>query len=181
LSARKLGLLLNFDVPVLKQGIRRRVLGLEEDGMGLVAAPAGSPRPVATAGEGEFDELSNGVIGAAIEVHSHLGPGLLKSAYEECLCYELSARAIPFSRRKPVSVRFREAEFPKPAEVDVIVAGELPLMVVSVTEVTPLLEARLIAQLKHGGWTHGLLLNFGEKTLRAGIRRIVNPMTRSKA
>ena len=68
------------------------------------------------------------VIGAAIEVHRHLGPGLLRSAYEESLCYELSVRNLGFERRKPVAVRFREVELPKPAEMDVVVAGELPLM-----------------------------------------------------
>lgn len=172
LAERQLGLLLNFDVPVLKEGIRRRVLGFEEEG--LEPTPARLPRQPFSFGD-RLDELSSRVIGAAIEVHQYLGPGLLKSAYEEALCYELSIRNLRFERRKPVAVRFREVELPKPAEVDLVVAAELPLMIVSVAETTPLLEARLLGRLKIGGWKHGLLLNFSEKTLAGGMRRLVSP------
>jgi GxxExxY protein len=173
LAERELGLMLNFDVPVLRQGIHRRVLGFEEEGVDLSPRTAASAQPFKPARE--FDELSNRVIGAAIEVHRHLGPGLLRSAYEESLCYELSMRNLTFERRKPVAVRFRELELPKPAEVDVVVAGQLPLLIASVAEITPLLEARLLGRLKIGGWRRGLLLNFSEKRLAAGIRRLVNP------
>jgi GxxExxY protein len=174
LSCRKLGLLLNFDVPVLKQGIRRRVLGLDEDGIEF--APPG----VRDCAEGlvcgpEYDPLSHAVLRAAIEVHRHLGPGLLRSAYEECLCYELSVQGLRFERRKPLAVRYRDVALPKPAEIDLIIAGQLPLMIVSVAAITPLLEARLIAQLKAGGWPYGLLLNFSDMKLADGVRRLVNP------
>ncbi len=172
LSGRQLGLLLNFEVPLLADGIRRKVYRLEEAGLEFpVANDADRLTEVISA----FDVLSNAVLAAAIEVHRHLGPGLLKSAYEECLCHELSGRGLQFQRQKPIAVRFREIDLPKPIEVDVIVAGELPLMLVSVAEISPLLEARLIAQLKLGGWEHGLLLNFGATTLATGIRRLVNP------
>lgn len=173
LSQRKLGLLINFDVPVLKHGIRRKVMGFEEPGVetgkseNLELKPFGSERA--------SDDVSHQVLGAAIEVHRHLGPGLLKSAYEECLCYELSVRGLPFERSKPLAIRFRDIELPKPAEIDLVVSGELPLMVVSVAEITPLLEARLIGRLKNGGWKYGLLLNFSERRLGEGIRRLVNP------
>jgi GxxExxY protein len=177
LAERQLGLLLNFDVPMLKQGIRRRVLGLAEEGVNVSPRKTASTQPFATGRQ--FDELSNGVIGAAIEVHRILGPGLLRSAYEECLCYELSIRNLVFQRRKTVAVRFCEVELPKPAEVELVVAGKLPLMIVSVAQTTPLLEARLLGQLKIGGWRYGLLLNFSEKKLAAGIRRAVNPTTRN--
>lgn len=177
LSEQPLGLLLNFDVPMLKQGIRRRVLGLEEGGAD-VSPPAEPREPFLE--DRQFDELSNRVIGSAIEVHRQLGPGLLKSAYEECLCYELSAQGLSFERRKPLAVRFRDVELPKPAEMDVIVAGGLPMMVVSVSEITPLLQARLLGRLRIGNWSRGLLLNFSEKTLGAGVRRLVNPTVRSK-
>ena len=173
LAERQLGLLLNFDVPVLKQGIRRRVLGFEEEGVDVSPTTVASTQPFASAGE--LDDLSSRVIGAAIEVHRHLGPGLLRSAYEEALCYELSVRNLRFERRKPLAVRFRDVELPKPAEVDLLVLGELPLMIVSVVETTPLLEARLLGRLKIGGWRYGLLLNFSEKTLAGGMRRLVNP------
>jgi GxxExxY protein len=173
LSLRKLGLLINFDVPVLKDGVRRKVMGLEEPGVEIGMPGNAELRPFST--EKALDELSHQVLGAAIEVHRHLGPGLLKSAYEECLCYELSTRGLPFERSKPLAIRFRDIDLPKPAEIDLVVAGELPLMIVSVAEITPLLEARLIGRLKNGGWKHGLLLNFSEKKLGAGIRRLVHP------
>jgi GxxExxY protein len=173
LSELLLGLLLNFDVPMLRQGIRRRVLGFEEDGVDIVPRATVSTDPFAC--EHRFDELSNRVIGAAIEVHRHLGPGLLRSAYEECLCHELSVRSLGFERSQALPVRFRDIELPKPAEIDVVVEGELPLMIVSVTEITPLLEARLLGRLRIGGWKHGLLVNFSEKRLASGIRRLVNP------
>jgi GxxExxY protein len=174
LAERQLGLLLNFNVQVLRQGIRRKVLGLEEQGVDLTPKTTDASTQPFPSG-GEYDELSHRVIGAAIEVHRHLGPGLLRSAYEECLCYELSVRNLAFERRKPVAVRFREVELPKPVEVEVVVAGELPLMILSAAEITPLLEACFLGQLKIGGWRSGLLLNFSEKRLAAGIRRVVNP------
>jgi GxxExxY protein len=172
LSGRKLGLLMNFDVPVLKQGIRRRVLGLEENGVQFHASSA-TPWQQFTS-DHSFDALSNAVLGAAIEVHRHLGPGLLKSAYQECLCHELSLRGIRFEREKLLTVRYRDIDLPKPAEVDIVVAGELPLTVVSVAEITPLLKARLIGRLKLGGWPFGLLLNFNVELLADGIRRLAH-------
>lgn len=176
LSQRKLGLLINFDVPVLKDGIRRRVMGLEEEGVESVHAALNAPQPLEQ--PKPIDDVSYEVVGSAIEVHRHLGPGLLKSAYAECLCYELSKRGVRFERSKSLILRFREVALPRPAEIDLVVDTVLPLTVVSVAEVTPLLEARMIGRLKNGGWSSGLLLNFGEKQLSQGIRRLSNPSWR---
>lgn len=174
LAKKQLGLLLNFDVPILKDGIRRRVLGLEEDG--YVAEPVRKNIPTTIAlGSQPFDDLSNQLLSAAIEVHRHLGCGLLKSAYEGCLAYELSLRGLPVERKKPMSVRYRDTILPKPVEVDMIVAEQLPLMFASVTDISTLLEARLLGQLNAGNWPFGLLLNFNGKTLHEGVRRLVNP------
>ncbi|MCL4207425.1 MAG: GxxExxY protein [Pirellulaceae bacterium] len=175
LSYRQLGLLINFDVPVLKDGVLRRVMGLVEDGVQVVPAqPIVEPFSL----EAVSDDLTFDVIQAAIEVHRHLGPGLLQSVYHECLCYELSLRRLPFQRKACVPLRFRDVALPKPVEIDVVVAGELPLSIVSVAGITPLLEARLLGRLRNGCWRQGLLLNFSEKTLGAGVRRIVNPNLR---
>lgn len=176
LSQQKLGLLINFDVPVLKDGIRRRVMGLEEEGVEIVHAALNAPRRLEQ--PKPIDNVSHEVVGSAIEVHRHLGPGLLKSAYAECLCYELSKRGVRFERSKSLVLRFREVALPRPAEIDLVVDAVLPLTVVSVAEVTPLLEARMIGRLKNGGWSSGLLLNFGEKQLSQGIRRLSNPSWR---
>ena len=174
LSSRKLGLLINFDVPVLKSGIRRKVLRLDEERRVFDPSVSHCEAPLSKSHH-FFDDLSHAVLGAAIEVHRHLGPGLLKSAYEECLCYELSTRQLHFERRKPVAIRFREVDLPQPVEVDLIVAGRLPLSVVSIAKLPALYEVRFISQLRLGGWPYGLLLNFGEKSLASGIRRLVNP------
>ena len=174
LARTKLGLLLNFDVPVLKDGIRRRVLGLEEDGV-LAAATHMTAERTPFSTDRRFDDLSNQVLSAAIEVHRHLGGGLLKSAYAGCLAHELTLRGIPFEHQKPLAVRYREIILPKPVTIDMVVAGKLPLMFASVTDVTDLLEARLLGHLKLGGWPVGVLLNFNGKSLRDGLRRLVNP------
>jgi GxxExxY protein len=176
LSQRQLGLLINFDVPVLKDGVHRRVMGLVEDGAQVIPAQRMVDEPFSL--EAVSDDLTYDVIRAAIEVHRHLGPGLLQSVYHECLCYELSLRRVPFQRKACVPLRFREVALPKPVEIDVVVAGELPLSIVSVAGITPLLEARLLGRLRNGCWRQGLLLNFSEKTLGAGVRRIVNPNLR---
>jgi GxxExxY protein len=178
LSQRQLGLLINFDVPVLKEGIRRRVMGLEEAGAEFEARGDAELNPFNP--KHALDDVSHQVLGAAIEVHRHLGPGLLKSAYEACLCYELSIRGLPFERSKALAIRFRDIELPKPAEIEVVVAGELPLMIVSVAEITPLLEARLIGRLRNAGWKHGLLLNFSDKKMGNGVRRLVNPKIKER-
>lgn len=161
LSNRPVGLLINFDVPVLKDGIMRRVMS---------KAP-----PVEMSARSEPSDLNAHVIDAAIEVHAHLEPGLLRSAYDECLCHELALRGIAFERKKQVPVKYRDVTLPKPAEVDIVVEGQLPVMVVANSERMDLNEARFIGRLKNGAWETGLLFNFGEKTLKNGLRRIVNP------
>lgn len=182
LSDRKLGLLMNFDVPLLKEGIRRKVLGLEEDDVRKQGPSTmeGLVEPSRRQDRNSFDALSNHVLGAAIEVHRQLGRGLLKSAYEECVAHELSLRGTPFERKKPVVARFRDISLPKPVEIDMVVAGTLPLMFASVTDIPTLFEARLLGRLKLGNWPFGLLLNFNGDTLSEGVRRIVNPQFRRR-
>jgi GxxExxY protein len=148
-------------------------MGLDDSGASIQPEAGSEKMPVATSEAS--DEWSREVIKAAIEVHRHLGRGLLKSAYEEFLCYELSLAGLPFRRKEPIVVRYRDIELPKAVEIDIIVACELPLMIVSAAEISPLLQSRLIARLRNGGWKHGLLINFSEKTLGRGVRRLVNP------
>ena len=91
---------------------------------------------------------------------------------------QLNSLSYRVERSKSLVLRFREVALPRPAEIDLVVDAVLPLTVVSVAEVTPLLEARMIGRLKNGGWSSGLLLNFGEKQLSQGIRRLSNPSWR---
>ena len=167
LAPRELGLLINFDVVVLRQGLRRRVW--TSDCFPLVTTP--SDRDALDAG---FEPLSGEVLAAAVEVHRTLGPGLLRSAYEECLCHELSLRGIAFERARKFAARFRDVEIAEAVEIPLLVAGELPVVCLSVAEVTPLHQARLLARLRQGGWRSGLLLNFNVSSLPQGIRRVVN-------
>ncbi len=167
LAPRELGLLINFDVAVLKQGIRRRVW--TSDCFPAVKLPSDGER----LGAG-FEPVSGEVLAAAVEVHRTLGPGLLRSAYEECLCHELSLREIAFERAKRLPARFRELEIAEAVKIPLLVAGELPVVCLSVSQLTPLHQARLLARLRQGGWRSGLLVNFNVDSLTQGIRRVVN-------
>jgi GxxExxY protein len=166
LAPRELGLLINFDVPVLVQGLRRRILTAE-------AAPPASETMNAEAAA-RFGRLSGEVLAAAVEVHRALGPGLLQSAYEECLCHELSLRGLSFERAKTFAARHLGVEIADALEIPLLVSNELPVLCVSVRELTPLHQARLLARLRQGCWPSGLLLNFNVTSLPKGIRRVVN-------
>ena len=173
LAPRELGLLINFDVPILKQGVRRRVCTAERSRQSR-NSPGGD------VGAGKFEPLSREVIAAAIEVHRELGPGLLCSAYEECLCHELAIRRIGFEREAIRPARFREIEVPDAVLVPLVVAGSLPLICLSVPMLKPLHQARLLGQLRQGEWSSGLLLNFNVECLFQGIRRVVNSSQRHR-
>lgn len=171
LSGREVGLLINFDVPVLKDGVRRRLWShgrndVRDGTENLTTASAFSPGP--------DDSLSSEVIAAAIEVHRELGPGLLRSAYEECLCYELSQHRIRFRRKHPLQVCFKGAPLPSPVEVPLLVEHEMPVMCLSVDQLTNLHTARLLALLRQGNWQRGLILNFNALSLVEGLRRVVH-------
>ncbi len=162
----ELGLLLNFDVPVLKDGIRR-----------LVWTPSETPMPpweLAHETLPDFEPLSGEILAATVEVHRALGPGLLRSAYEECLCHELSLRGIRFQRKKPLPIEFHDLEIPTSTEVALVVEGQIPVECLSVNEITPLHSARLLARLRQGDWRSGLLINFNARNLFKGVKRIVN-------
>jgi GxxExxY protein len=162
LGQHPLGLLLNFDVPVLKEGIYRKALS---------HPPQAEPQSPADLRDG-FDSLSAEVLHAALDVHRALGPGLMRSAYEECLCHELSLRCIPFQRPHRLPLRFDHRELGQMAEVPLVVCSAVPVICLSAAALTRLHEARLLARLRQGGWPHGFLLNFNAPTLKQGIRRL---------
>jgi GxxExxY protein len=119
----------------------------------------------------ERDKLTYEIIGAAIEVHKAIGPGLLESAYEECLCKELSQRQIPFERQKPLPVEYKGTKLECGYRLDLLVAGKVVVEVKAVDALLPIHEAQLLTYLKLGGWEIGLLINFNVEVLRDGIRR----------
>ena len=133
-------------------------------------------------GEGNMDKetmdrcnkLSNQIIGAAIEVHRHLGPGLLESAYEECLCYELSKLDIQFERQIPLPVKYKMVQLDCDYRLDLLVEKLVIVELKSVKEIDPIHEAQLLTYLRIANLWLGLLINFNVKQLKDGIRRIVN-------
>lgn len=114
------------------------------------------------------------IIGACIEVHRHLGPGLLESAYEACVCRELETRAVAFECRKPLPVMYKGELVDCGYRLDLVVEGLVIVELKSVEHVQPIHEAQLLTYLKLSGVRLGLLVNFNVPVLKLGIRRIAN-------
>jgi GxxExxY protein len=121
-----------------------------------------------------FDELTDQVIGACIEVHRALGPGLLESAYEECLCHELSLRKLAFERQVPLPVNYKAVKLDCGYRLDIVVEGKLVLELKTVETLLPIHQAQLLTYLKLSSLTYGLLINFHVPVLKHGLKRIVN-------
>ncbi|MEO8288884.1 MAG: GxxExxY protein [Chloroflexota bacterium] len=121
-----------------------------------------------------LQELSAGVIGACIAVHRELGPGLLESAYEECLCYELKERRIKFARQQPLPIVYKGSRLDCGYILDVIVENSIIVELKSVETLLPIHEAQLLTYLKLANLSLGLLINFNVTLLKTGIRRIAN-------
>jgi GxxExxY protein len=120
-----------------------------------------------------INQLTEKVIAAAIEVHRALGPGLLESAYEECLCKELSLRNIPFLRQPGLPVEFKGSRLECGYRIDLLIDSVLVVEIKSVETILPVHEAQLLTYLKLGGWKVGLLINFNVALLKQGLRRRV--------
>jgi GxxExxY protein len=119
------------------------------------------------------NRITQAVIGAAIEVHRRLGPGLLEAAYEGCLCRELELRQVPFERQLALPVEYKGLRLDCGYRLDLLVAGSMVVEVKSVEELAPVHQAQLLTYLRLGGWWAGLLINFNVPTLKDGIRRLV--------
>jgi GxxExxY protein len=122
--------------------------------------------------EKRVDELAHAVIGAAIEVHRHLGPGFLESIYEEALCVELRERGIPFERQKEVSVLYKDREIGK-HRIDLLVGGLLIVELKTVETLAEIHKAQIISYLKAMRLSLGLLINFNVPILKSGIQRVI--------
>ena len=119
------------------------------------------------------DLLSEKVIGAAIEVHRSLGPGLLESAYEECLCYEFANRGLAFERQVPVPVSYKGVDIECGYRADLVVQRVLLVELKAVEKILPIHHAQVLTYLKLSGIRTGLLMNFNTKILKDGIKRFV--------
>ena len=120
------------------------------------------------------DELSREIIGAGIEVHKRLGPGLLESAYEECLCCELGLRGIEFKRQLPLPVIYKGQKLDCGYRLDMLVEDLVIIEVKAIEEIAPIHEAQLLTYLRLRNSWLGLIMNFNVLMLKDGIRRLVN-------
>ena len=121
----------------------------------------------------KFDELSNKVIGCAIEVHRNLGPGLLESTYEQCLAHELKIEGIPFKLQHLLPVEYKGFKLDCGYRIDLLVDDELIVELKSVDNVLPIHQAQLLTYMKLSDIKIGLLMNFNVKYLKDGIKRMV--------
>jgi GxxExxY protein len=185
LGGWKLALLLNFNVAILKEGIERLVLGLEEAGEGVAVAHSPSRAlasnkitppslySAADSGDREAERLACATIASAIEVHRELGPGLLPSAYEACLCHELHLRHLRFERKRPLALSYKGTPLAESDQVELLVGGRVVVNPCALEDAQLVHEARLLSQLRLGSWKLGLLINFNTIALKEGLRRVV--------
>jgi GxxExxY protein len=122
----------------------------------------------------DINKLSKEIIGCAIEVHRSLGPGLLESAYEECLCHELKLQKINFLRQKPLPVVYKNKKLDCGYKLDVVVENKIILELKACKQIEDIHKAQLLTYLKLAGLSLGLLLNFNTAVLNRGIMRVVN-------
>lgn len=123
--------------------------------------------------ETQRDSLTERVIGLAIEVHRHLGSGLLESAYEQCLCYELKESGVCFRRQVPLPVRYKSMSLEGGYRIDLLVDDRLILELKTVDRLLPIHDAQLLTYLRLAKLPTGLLLNFNVPALKDGLRRLV--------
>ena len=124
-----------------------------------------------------MNQLSSKIIGAAIEVHKTLGPGLLESAYEECLCHELSIQGLLFEKQKPLSVDYKGKKLDCGYRMDIVVEKEVIIELKSCEKIEPIHKAQLLTYLKLSGLNLGLILNFNVPLMRDGIVRNLNELS----
>ena len=122
----------------------------------------------------DINQLTGEIIGAAIEVHKTLGPGLLESAYEECLCRELSLRGFSYERQKEVPVKYKGVRLDCGYRLDIVVSESVVLELKACDRLERIHQAQLLTYLKLTGIKYGLLINFNVPVLKDGIKRMVN-------
>jgi len=122
--------------------------------------------------QGAHFSLSEQVIGACIEVHRLLGPGLLESIYEECVCRELALRGLPFERQKPIPLEYKGSPLEQHYRADLVVRNALLLEIKAVEALLPIHSAQVVTYLRVSGLSAGLLVNFNAVTIRSGLRRL---------
>ena len=121
----------------------------------------------------EFTELSNKVIGCAIEVHKALGLGLLESTYQQCLCHELRLNHIDFEIEKPLPVVYKDCRLDCGYRIDILVEGEIVVELKSVEHLKPIHEAQILSYMKLSNMKYGFLINFNVTLLKKGLKSFI--------
>jgi GxxExxY protein len=122
----------------------------------------------------QYNRLTQTIIGAAVEVHKELGPGLLESSYEACLAYELIKRGLKVERQKELPLRYKQVMLDCGYRLDLLVEQCVVVEVKATEQMSPLHEAQVLSYLRLSGCKVGLLINFNSTTLMGGIRRLVH-------
>jgi GxxExxY protein len=122
----------------------------------------------------DLNKLSSKIISAAIEVHKELGPGLLESAYEECMCHEFQLKNLGFERQKALPVIYKDKRLDCGYRMDIVVERAIILELKTCEKIEPIHKAQLLTYLKLSGLRLGLILNFNVSLMRDGITRVVN-------
>jgi GxxExxY protein len=121
----------------------------------------------------EINEVTRKIIGCAIEIHKNLGPGLLESAYEECLAFELEKAGLFYKRQQPTPVIYKDIKLDCGYRIDILVENMVVVELKVVDEINPVHEAQILTYLKFSGKKVGLLINFNVTTLKDGLRRFI--------
>jgi GxxExxY protein len=124
----------------------------------------------------DVNRLTEHIIGAAIEVHRALGPGLLESTYEECLCRELVLQSIPHERQRTIPIEYKGIRIERGYRLDLVVRDAVVVEIKAVSALESIHEAQLLTYLRLGGWQVGLLINFNVPVLTRGIKRMINTL-----
>jgi GxxExxY protein len=122
----------------------------------------------------EGNAVTERIIGAAIEVHRNLGPGLLESAYEECLCYELSLAGLSFKRQVITPVNYKGLKLDCGYRLDLVVEDAVIVEIKAIDDLAPIHSSQLLTYLKSSNKQVGLLINFNVRTLKTRLKRVVN-------
>lgn len=122
-----------------------------------------------------INQVTGTVLGAAIDAHRALGPGLLESAYQRCLCYELELRRLPFTRELSLPIRYKGMDVDAAYRIDLLIDDRVVVEIKAVQTVLPIHTAQLITYL--GNWPVGLLINFNVELLKNGVTRLTNNYT----
>ena len=120
------------------------------------------------------NQLTNAIIGSAIEVHRNLGPGLLESTYEECMAFELQGRKLAVQRQLELPILYKGIKLGQNYRLDLLVNDQVVIELKAVTKIEPIHDAQLLTYLKLANKRYGLLLNFNVPIMKQGIRRLLN-------